>query len=386
MIKMEGEFMQLPDLDKIIAQTLIAIEQSRNQIFEIVENARSETERLRKELEALQINVLQTIKEVDHVDKLEKASRYRLAEVSKEFDRFTEKEVKQAYDKASELQAELASLREREKQLRLRRNELERSLKKLEQTVEKAENLITQIGVIFDYLEGNMKSINEQLEVVMQRRQLAPKIIQTQEEERRRIAREIHDGPAQSMANIVLRAEVCEKLLDIDQSSLRQELVELKDAVRKSLQDVRRIIFDLRPMGLDDLGLIPAVSRYLETLKERYSEFEIESDFVGAQQRLDTLVEVALYRVIQEALQNIVKHAHAKHIKVFLENDGQRLMIRVIDDGLGFEVRKVLEKPKIDNYGLIGMKERVEILGGQLFINSIIDEGTEIVAMLPLDF
>lgn len=377
--------MQLPDLDKIVANTLIAIEQGRNQIFEIVENARSETERLRKELGELQITVLQTIKEVDRVDKLERASRIRLAEVSKDFERFTEIEIKQAYDKASELQALLASLREREKQLRLRRNELERSLKKLEQTVDKAESLITQIGVIFDYLEGNMKSINEQLEVAMQRRQLAPQIIQTQEEERRRIAREIHDGPAQSMANIVLRAEVCEKLLELDPSALRQELVELKDAVKKSLQDVRRIIFDLRPMGLDDLGLIPAVGRYLENLKERYQEFEIESNFSGSQQRLDTLIEVALYRVIQEALQNVVKHAHAKHIKIFLENDGERLVARIMDDGVGFEVESHLQRPKKENYGLIGMKERMDILGGQLYINSKTGEGTEIVAVLPLD-
>lgn len=378
--------MQLPNLDKILAQTLLAIETSRNQIFEIVENTRSETDRLRIELGEIQRSVLETITEVDRLDSLEKASRVRLMQVSKDFERYTEKEVKQAYDKASELQVELASLREREKQLKLRRNEVERSLKKLDQTVDKAEGLITQIGVIFDYLEGSMKSINAQIEVAMHRRQFAPKIIQTQEEERRRIAREIHDGPAQSMANIVLRAEVCEKILEIDRDGLKQELAELKEAVKKSLQDVRRIIFDLRPMGLDDLGITPAVNRYLETFRERHPALEVESEFTGQQQRFESVVEVALYRIIQEALQNVVKHARATHVKVLLGNDGKRFSVRIIDDGHGFDVHKFMEAPKKDNYGLIGMKERMEILGGQLHINSQKGKGTEILAVLPIEF
>ncbi|MGI6606923.1 MAG: sensor histidine kinase [Peptococcia bacterium] len=377
--------MQLPNLDIILAQTLLAIETGRNQIFEIVENARSETDRLRIELGQIQRSVLETITEVDRLDMLERSSRMRLMQVSKDFERYTEKEVKQAYDRASELQVELASLREREKQLKLRRNEVERSLRKLEQTVDKAEGLIAQIGVIFDYLEGSMKSINAQIEVAMHRRQFAPKIIQTQEEERRRIAREIHDGPAQSMANIVLRAEVCEKILEIDRDGLKQELAELKDAVKKSLQDVRRIIFDLRPMGLDDLGITPAVTRYLETFRERYPALEVESEFTGQQQRFESVVEVALYRIIQEALQNVVKHARATHVKVLLGNDGKRFSVRIIDDGHGFDVHKFMEAPKKDNYGLIGMKERMEILGGQLHINSQTGKGTEILAVIPID-
>ena len=186
------------------------------------------------------------------------------------------------------------------------------------------------------------------------------------------------------MANIVLRAEVCEKILEIDRDGLKQELAELKEAV-KSLQDVRRIIFDLRPMGLDDLGITPAVTRYLETFRERYPALEVESEFTGQQQRFESVVEVALYRIIQEALQNVVKHARATHVKVLLGNDGKRFSVRIIDDGHGFDVHKFMEAPKKDNYGLIGMKERMEILGGQLHINSQKGKGTEILAVLPID-
>jgi two-component system sensor histidine kinase DegS len=376
--------MRISILDKVVSETMAAIEKSRNQIYDIAENARSEKERVQKELEEIQREVMVTIEKVDGLEHIEKMARLRLMEVSKYFNKYSEEEVHQAYDKARELQVKLASLRERENQLKLRRNDLERSLNKMQNTVEKAESLITQVGVIFDYLGGNLRNINDQLEIAMQRRQLAPKIIQAQEEERRRIAREIHDGPAQSMANVVLRTEVCEKLIEIDQGAVQKELLELREMVKRSLQDVRRIIFDLRPMALDDLGLIPAISRYLETLKERF-DLDIEMYYSGTQQRLDSTIEVAIYRVIQEALQNILKHAQASHAKVSLENQNERLVVEVTDNGKGFNAEECLNNPKPDSYGLLGMKERLEILGGQLYITSKQGEGTKILAIMPLE-
>lgn len=376
--------MRIPSLEKIVSETMGAIENSKNQIYDIAENARTEKERIQKELEEIQREVMYTIEKVDSLENIERRARLRLMQVSKEFNRYSEEEVHEAYDRARQLQVELGSFRERENQLKLRRNELERSLKKMQNTVEKAEGLITQVGVIFDYLGGNLRNINDQLEIAMQRRQFAPKIIQAQEEERRRIAREIHDGPAQSMANVVLRTEVCEKLIEIDHSAVQKELLELREMVKKSLQDVRRIIFDLRPMALDDLGLIPAITRYFETIKERYN-LEIEMHFVGTQQRLESVLEVAVYRVVQEALQNILKHAQASHVKVFLENENQRLVVKIIDDGKGFDAEEYLNNPRPDSYGLLGMKERLEIFGGQLFITSKLGEGTEILAILPIE-
>ncbi|MDD2401490.1 MAG: histidine kinase, partial [Clostridia bacterium] len=308
----------------------------------------------------------------------------RLMEVSRQFEKYSEKEVHKIYDAAMEYQVELGSLREREKQLKLRRNELELSLKRLQATMGKAEGLITQVGVVFDYLGGNLKTINDQLEVVMQRRQLAPRIIQAQEEERRRVAREIHDGPAQSMANVVLRTEVCEKLLDLDRGEIRKELSELREMVKKSLQDVRRIIFDLRPMTLDDLGLIPAISRYVENIKERY-DINVDIKCVGQQRRLDSILEVAIYRIIQESLQNTTKHAKSKNISIQLTIESQRIVVRINDDGKGFDATECIKNPKSGSYGIMGMKERLDILGGQLYIDSKIGEGTEVLAIVPLD-
>lgn len=375
--------MKTPSLEKIVSETLAVIEKNKSQIYDIAENARSEMERVKKELIDIQHQVLNTIEQVDWLEKLEKAARYRLMEVSSNYSIYNERDIKFAYERARELQVQLGSLREREKQLKLRRNELERSLKRLTTTVEKAEGLVTQVGVVLDYLGGNLRWINDELELVNQKRQVAPKIIQAQEEERKRVAREIHDGPAQSMANVVLRLEVCDKLLDTDLAQARRELQDLRMIVRNSLQDVRRIIFDLRPMVLDDLGLMPALSRYIENIKER-QDIEIVINCSGQLQRLDSIIEVAIYRLIQEGIQNTIKHAEATSIDIIMEIGLESIMVVLKDNGKGFKVDEYLNEPRPNSYGIVGMKERLEILGGQFSIRSQEGCGTEVMAIIPL--
>lgn len=376
---------KMPSLEKVVADTLTAIENGKNQIYDIAENARTETERIKKELIALQKQVIDTIEQVDAQEKLERAARNRLAYVSKKYKKFTEEEIKFAYERAREFQVELASLRERERQLKLRRNELEISLRRLMSTVDKAEGLVTQVGVVLDYLSGNLRWINDELEVVNQKRQLAPRIIQAQEEERRRVAREIHDGPAQTMANVVLRSEVCEHLLEEnDLAAAKKELQELKQHVRSCLQDVRRIIFDLRPMSLDDLGLVPALSHYLEKVGEK-SDLKVEMSYTGTERRIESAVEVALYRVVQEGVQNAIKHSKATDLKISLDFGADSIVVVIKDNGCGFDTVGYLEEHNSTSYGILGMKERLEILGGQFTVNSKVGYGTEILATIPLD-
>ena len=126
------------------------------------------------------------------------------------------------------------------------------------------------MGVVLGYLTGDLSKIGEALESAKQHQLMGLKVIQAQEEERKRVAREIHDGPAQSMANVVLRSEIVEKMLKNERIlEAQMELHELKEMVRMSLGDVRRIIFDLRPMALDDLGLVPTLQKYIRTCEER---------------------------------------------------------------------------------------------------------------------
>lgn len=368
------------NVDIVFKETLQAIDSGKKQIFDIAENTRLESERIKKELDSLQEVIVETIENVDRIEHLEKAARLRLVEVSKNFKKYTENDVREAYEKASNLQNQLATFREREHQMRARRTELERSFRKIQETLQKAESLVSQVGFVFDFLSGKLQGLSEELQ---QKQLLAPKIIKAQEEERRRVAREIHDGPAQSMANIVLRSEYCEKLMQKNPQQVVDELNGLKDTVKATLQEIRRIIFDLRPMALDDLGLVPTITRYLENLKEKY-DIPVEFRYKGRVARYSSTIEVAIFRIIQEALNNAQKHAKAKMIQIGIDLKPDTIVIIVKDNGQGFDLEGFMSETNRDSFGLLGMKERIELLGGHFNIKSKIGQGTEIHVSIPL--
>ncbi len=375
----------IKSLDRIIKETLEAIERSKLQVYDIAENTMLEIARVREELADVQEGVAETIHQVDETLIEEKKARHRLVEVSKDFHRYTEEDIRNAYDKAYMLQVELVKLREREKLLRHRRDHLEISQRRLQNTSERAEKLVSRMGVVFNYLSGGLKDLNIKINELQKTQEMALGIIRAQEEERKRVAREIHDGPAQSMANIVMRAEFCLKLLDLHPEQVRDELIALQLLVRASLTDVRKIIFDLRPMVLDDLGLEPAIKRYLSNYNEQYG-LQIKHLFFGQQRRLNSAVEVALFRIIQEMVTNIRKHARAKNAVVKIELLRKKINIYVKDDGVGFDPDTVMAgRDGEGGYGLIGMRERIQLLKGEMNITSAPGEGTAISISVPLD-
>ncbi|KUK84149.1 MAG: Sensor protein DegS and signal transduction histidine kinase [Pelotomaculum thermopropionicum] len=370
-------------LDRIIKDTLEAIERSKIQIYDIAENSRLEMARVKKELKEVKSEVADVIGQVDELTAKEKKSRLNLVEVSKDFDRYSEKDIKQAYEDAYKLQVELIKLQESEKLLRYRRNHLEVSLRRLENTVYRAEKLISQMGIVFNFLSGELQNLNSKIGEIKEAQQMAIGIIRAQEEERKRVAREIHDGPAQSMANIVMRAEYCLKLLDLDPGKVREELVSLQNLVRMSLLDVRKIIFDLRPMVLDDLGLAPAIKRYLSDYKEQYG-LQVDFLFFGEQRRLDSAIEVALFRIIQETITNVRKHAQAKRAIVKIEQLNEKINIHIKDNGRGFNLDEIMTDKNRKGYGLVGMRERVQLLKGEINIITAPGQGTSINISVPL--
>lgn len=371
-------------LDHILKETIEAIERSQAQIFEIAENARAEVKQINSELAQVKMELSAVIDEVDRLERAEKKARMRLAEVSKDFNRYTEQDIKVAYETAYNLQIELIKLREKEKMLQYRRNHLEASFRRLQLTLQKAEQLVSQVGVVLNYLSGELHDLSLKIGELQQTQQLALSIIRAQEEERKRVAREIHDGPAQSLANIVLRAEYCLKLLDKDPGQVREELQALQNIVMISLQDIRKIIFDLRPMALDDLGLVPALKRYFATYKQQYG-LEIEFLFFGQERRLENTMEVALFRIIQEAINNIKKHAGVNNAVVRMEMLPNKVTISIRDEGRGFDLNSVQGNKEGAGYGLISMRERVQLLKGQVKITTAPGKGTSISIAIPLE-
>lgn len=272
---------------------------------------------------------------------------------------------------------------EQRNQLKKQRKELEGNLSGIAQRAEKAEGMVAQVQLVMDLLKGNHNDMRFKIEDLQQKQQLGLQIIKAQEEERKRVAREIHDGPAQSLANVVFRMEYCEKLLEMEPNKVKDELVALKNVVKDNLQDVRKIIYDLRPMALDDLGIIPALRRYINNYREEKGII-VEFSFSGKEVRVESGLEVALFRIIQEALTNVAKHAAASYVSVGVEMRDDFISAVIEDDGRGLDLPGFLNS-KASNFGLISMRERADLLGGELYINTLPGKGTKISLRLPIN-
>ncbi|KLU67767.1 signal transduction histidine-protein kinase/phosphatase DegS [Desulfosporosinus acididurans] len=367
-------------LGEIIKNTLAAIESGKEEIFFIAETSRNETLRLTNELSQLKSDISEIISQVDAQEKVDRQKRMMLMEVNRSFQKYTQKEMIEAYAEAKDAQVTLQLLQSREAQLRKRRDELERSLNQMRATIERAQNLMTQVSMAISLLQGGIEgALNFQCHE--QRQELGLRVIKAQEDERRRVAREIHDGPAQTLANIVLRLEIAGKLLEYDPSRVKAELMDLKNLVRANLQDIRRIIFDLRPMALDDLGLIAAISKYLDNFSETYG-IECELLIEGSEKRLFPTMEVALFRLIQEGITNVAKHAHSSKVKIVLNFQDDWTSARIQDYGKGFDIDSTMQTPG-EHFGLIGMRERVEMFYGRFSLQSCCGEGTIIEFSIP---
>jgi len=235
------------------------------------------------------------------------------------------------------------------------------------------------------YLSGELQDLSIKLEDIKQKQYLGIKIIKAQEDERKRVAREIHDGPAQLIANLVIKTELCEKLIDIDKDKAKEELSSLKGFLRSSLSDVRKIIYNLRPMSLDDLGLVPTLQRYISNYVE---ENNILVDFLvfGNPKPLKPVVELAAFRIVQEALTNIKKHSCAGNVSIRVEFTNEQVNLLISDDGKGFDKSMIKAAKQEDSgYGLLSMKERVELLNGKFDLKTAKGKGTKIFVSLLLD-
>ncbi len=205
-------------------------------------------------------------------------------------------------------------------------------------------------------------------------------VINAQEEERYRLSRQIHDGPAQGLANFILRAEIASRLLDIDVNKARVELKELKAAATKTLKEVRNYIFELRPMMLDDLGLDPTIQQYIETLNEQ-NGIPIVYEVTGGNSRFERTIEVMIFRSLQELLTNACKHSEGSLIKVKLVISNNMISLEVSDNGQGLAEDKLSEE---SNFGINLLRNRVFEFGGKFNYRSDEVNGTVILIMIPV--
>lgn len=368
-------------LDAILEKMIVTVEESKHEIFEIGEKCRQDYETLVKELDEIKAAVSVVIQQTDELETKSRFARLRLAEVSRHFRDFSEQQVQEAYEKAHMIQTQLSMNRQREIHLRERRNELERRLHSLKDTIERANHLISQTTVVLNYLTSDLRNISEAIEDAKHKQEFGLRVIEAQEEERKRISREIHDGPAQMLANMLIRSDLVEKIYhERGVEEALEEIRNLKELVRGSLKEVRRIIYDLRPMALDDLGLIPTLRKYLSTVENYNQNTTITYTHLGEERRLPTNYEIAVFRLVQESVQNALKHSKATEIQVKTELRKNSFIAIVKDNGVGFDVNSIREGA----FGIVGMRERVGLLNGEISIHSKIRAGTLVIIQIPL--
>lgn len=368
-------------LDNIIKKMTEVVEKSQEEILMISEQTEKEYANLEKELVQTKLLVKQYITKSDELEKKVQASRRRLSEVSKRFDIHDEATIRRVYEETHQLQTEFLIVQREEKALRQKRDDLERRLLQLSKTIEYANNLGRKVSIISSFLQDDFNEVNEIIKSAHEKQQIGLKIIEAQENERKRISREIHDGPAQSLANILVRSEIVDLAFrDGDTKQALQEMQLIRESIRQALREVRRIIYDLRPMALDDLGLFPTIKKHISSVSE-YSNIDIELALHGEERRVQTNYEVAVFRILQEALQNSIRHANASLIKVRVELLKNKISLIIEDNGVGFVPEEVNDKK--DSYGIIGMKERVDLLDGEIKIISKPNSGTKITVSIP---
>jgi two-component system sensor histidine kinase DegS len=354
---------------------------SKSDIFRIGEQCRHDYESMTTELQNIKEMMVKLIEEGNQLEEQVHQARLMLSEVSMNFKHYTEEEVREAYEKAHQLQMDLSINWQYKKQLLEKRDDLERRLIGLDDTIDRADQLISQISVVMNYLTSDLKQVGEVLENAKAKQDFGLKIIEAQEEERKRLSREIHDGPAQMLANVIMRSDLIERVYrDQGPEEAFAEVHSYKKMVRAALYEVRRIIYDLRPMALDDLGLVPTLRKYLQTIEEYHNHSRIDFVNVGEERRLPAKYEVALFRMIQESVQNALKHANACEIKVRLEISNSAVTVLIKDNGVGFDTS--VKKP--DSFGMIGMRERVDLLEGEIKYDSKIGKGTSVSIHVPL--
>jgi two-component system sensor histidine kinase DegS len=346
-------------------------EEDKTPFEELVEKSRKEYEQVQLELREIDVLIKQSTGEVEKLVQRNAQITNRLRQMEATFDTVPREDIREIYTAAQDAQKRLFMMRGQLEKLQSDQKNLQRYANQLRQLLEVAE------GAPLKQVSGLGGSGAAQPAIV--------RVVEAQEHERQYLVQQMHDGPAQALTNLILQAEICERLFDKDAHRARSELANLREAVTATFQKVRNFMFDLRPMMLDDLGLIPTLKKYIEGFQEK-SGIPTNLTITGKERRLAPYNEVTIFRVIQELVTNARDHAHCTSIEVSLDMDEEWVRASVEDNGTGFDVDEVMQAAaEHKTVGLVTLRERVEMLGGQLQLDSGIGRGTKISLEIPVE-
>jgi two-component system sensor histidine kinase DegS len=333
---------------------------------QLLEASDKEYEQTQRELKEIDLLIQQTTSEVERLAQRNTQVTNRLRQVEAMLDTIPREDIREAYTAVMDTQQRLFTMRGQLEKLQSNQKSLTRYLDLLRGVIDVASPA--------EYGSQTMEGEGAGGEPA---RPLVVRIIEAQERERQRLSRQMHDGPAQSLTNLILQAEICERLFDTDPDQARTELANLKTAVATTFQKVKGFILNLRPMMLDDLGVVPTLRRYVDGFSEN-SGVSTHLTVTGKEWRLESYKEVTIFRLIQELLNNAYDYGHATSVQINLDMGDDLVRVSVEDNGSGFEITESLSSPAADQLGLATMRERVEMLGGQIHFDSGLGRGTKV--------
>lgn len=336
------------------------MERNTEQLKESISEKISQAE---KKLDGVTTKIQQSQAEVDKLAQRQIANSAIIRNIKENTGEFTNENVRDAYDEALDAQQRLFVMRGQMDKLNGEQVHLQEMIMQLQDM----NGYLTKTPL----LEGGDTELNAA--------EFVESVIQAQELERKRLSNKMHDGPAQALSNFILQVEIAQRLFDIDLDQARDELDSLKATASSTFTKVRDFIFELRPMMLDDLGLTPTLRHYFDAFKEQ-NEIEVHFTASGTERRLESYLEIMIFRAVQELVSNAARHSQSSTIRAHIDTSEDRVVVDVEDDGQGFNEEQAMEK----SMGIKVIKERVDILNGEFNIDTAVGQGTRIGFTIPL--
>ena len=339
--------------------------ESNEDYQQIIQNELDQSRRATKEINLM---LEQSQAELTKLTQRSSAINSHLQQVQANFESMPRAEIRTAYNAALDAQQRLLVMRGQLEKLQSDKANLQKYVQFLEKSLQL---------LVDGALTSGKKSRGSGSQVLEM-------MISAQEAERLRLSRQMHDGPAQALSNFIVQTEIASRLFDMDASRAKEELNNLKTAAMSTFQKVRVFIFELRPMMLDDLGLYPTIKRYVEAFKEQTS-VEVTANLKGQERRFESYQEVMIFRALQELMGNAARHNEdyggKLQVTVTVSPEDNLVKVTVSDNGKGFDPSTLEESSGI---GLKLIRERVEMLGGYMDIDSAVGQGCRVSFQVPV--
>ncbi|MCA9898876.1 MAG: sensor histidine kinase [Ardenticatenaceae bacterium] len=335
-----------------------------------LEETHKDYEQTQRDLKEIDILIKQSAAEVERLAQRNSQVTSYTRQLQTNFETLPREDIKEAYEALNDVQQRLFTMRGQLEKLQSDQRNLERLAEFQRKIIE-----LTDGDVPLPSPRGGSRRVGEQPNVI--------RVIQTEEAVRQGLVRKMHDSVASSISNFILQAEICQRFFDVNPDRARTELNALKSSAGSTFSNVKDFIFDLRPMMLDDLGVVPTLRRYAESFQEK-NGVPVPITVTGVERRLESHIEVTVFRNVQELLQNAMSHSQATQIQIQVDMGPDQVTAVVEDNGTGFNVEDAFNGGQ-KTIGLATLRERTEMLGGELSLQSNLGQGTRVEFAIPIE-